>query len=89
MSPYGGQNGEHPRYHMSGLGSCRKWQSFELAPAVSVSAVDRVYTLRPFVATGVTRLSWKVESVYLVDGSGEAELSRTIFGHTSWLQVWR
>lgn len=89
MSPYGRQNGNIHVTTCLVLGSCRKWQSFEVAPAVSVSAVDRVYTLRPYVATGVTRLSWKVESVYLVDGSGEAELSRTIFGHTSWLQVWR
>jgi hypothetical protein len=34
-----------------------KWRS---------SAVDRVYTLRPYGSHSVTRLSWKVESKYFV-----------------------
>jgi hypothetical protein len=77
---------EHPHYNLSGLGSCRKWQSFEVA------AISRRSSLHFALIYGSHRCHAVVlegRISVLGGGGGVAELSRTIFGRTSWLRVWR
>jgi hypothetical protein len=54
-----------------------------------LSAVDRVYTLRPSGSHRGHAVVLEGRIDVLGDGSGKTELSRIIFGRTSWLQVLR
>jgi len=79
---------EHPHYNLSGLGSYQKWQGFDVAAVSSGSSLH----LAPIHGSHWHRCQAVVlegRISILGDGGGVAELSRTIFGRTSWLQVWR
>jgi hypothetical protein len=68
---------EHPHFNLSGLGSCRKWQSFGVA-AVSRGSGLHLAPIHGSHRCHAVVLEGRIS--VLGDGGGVVELSRTIFG---------